>query len=197
MFNVDWLQKINPSCLTQFEMHGFFVLDDCFLADDFLLLQKQSGFMNYKDANLAFGVHQKQVRGDVICWMDDKNRVDAAYLCAMMRLADIFNRRYFLGIRRAEAHYACYKKGFGYHWHKDNPQGMNYRALSAVFYLNDDWQDSDGGHIMLVDRMEAVQTLAPKANRLVLFESDLLHKVCQTHRRRFSIASWLRRDDAV
>ena len=66
-----------------------------------------------------------------------------------------------------------------------------------MYYLNDDWSQTDGGEILVVDKLGNEQKLLPKANRLVLFDSELLHQVNITNRTRFSIATWMRRDDGV
>ena len=68
--------------------------------------------------------------------------------------------------------------------------------MSAVYYLNDDWTAQDGGALELIDNQGRSQTVLPKANRLVLFDSNLRHRVQIAYRERYSIATWLRRDDA-
>lgn len=70
---------------------------------------------------------------------------------------------------------------FGYQWHSDNPMGRDERVISAVFYLNEDWQAADGGEVLLIDKNN-LQTRAPKANRLLVFDSNLRHQVNITHR---------------
>jgi Rps23 Pro-64 3,4-dihydroxylase Tpa1-like proline 4-hydroxylase len=48
-----------------------------------------------------------------------------------------------------------------------------HRRLNAILYLNQDWEDSYGGHLELWDleMTRAVQRVAPIANRLVVFET--------------------------
>ena len=47
------------------------------------------------------------------------------------------------------------------------------RRLNALLYLNEDWQDSYGGHLELWNRdmSTAVRRIAPLANRLVVFNT--------------------------
>lgn len=112
-------------------------------------------------------------------------------------LASLFNRSLFAGIRHSEAHYACYPVGFGYQWHSDNPAGRDERVISAVFYLNDDWEPTDGGALEVVDKHGVHHEVMPVANRLIIFDSDLRHQVQTAHRQRYSIATWMRRDGLV
>ena len=48
------------------------------------------------------------------------------------------------------------------------------RRLNAILYFNDDWDDAWGGHLELWDKKveKCVQRLAPKGNRLVVFNTD-------------------------
>ena len=119
------------------------------------------------------------------------------YLQAINELAQFFNQTLYTGIRRSEAHYARYPAGFGYQWHSDNPQGRDERVLSAVFYLNEGWGAPDGGEIVVIDQHDTQQQLQPQGNRLVIFNSNLVHQVAITHRERFSIATWMRKDGLI
>ena len=105
------------------------------------------------------------------------------------------NPQLFLGIRWAEAHFACYQAGQFYVQHRDNPKNSQVRAISTVFYLNPDWQADRGGQLRLVDRQGLTHEILPQDNQLVIFDSDLLHEVCPATQVRYSIAGWLRRDD--
>ncbi|WP_064618547.1 MULTISPECIES: 2OG-Fe(II) oxygenase [Moraxella] len=195
-FRVDWSGLIDNRLDTFLEM-GVLVLDEVFDHQDVLLLQKESGFIEYKLATLAQGERRQSIRGDDIRWIDEDCPIGMDYLGSIMSLAEYFNQALYAGIRRSEAHYACYPAGFGYQWHVDNPKGRDERVISAVFYLNDDWSDTDGGEILVIDKMGKQQTLQPKANRLVIFDSNLRHQVNITHRYRFSIATWMRKDDQI
>lgn len=197
MLNTDWHTKIDEHYLSNFEKTGVFVLDDCFATADLLALQNESGLIDYQQAHLTNGERLSNIRGDSIRWIDENCTIGTHYLASIEKLGEFFNHTFFAGIQRAEAHYACYTAGFGYDWHSDNPKGRDERVISAVFYLNDNWTDADGGHIYVVDKTEQTQILTPKANRLVVFDSNLLHKVAITHKTRFSIATWLRRDTGI
>lgn len=194
---VDWAARIGDTGLDALATNGFWQIDDCFAAPALHALQTESGFIDYRLANLTAGRHAREIRGDRIRWLDDTCPYGMAYLRAIEHLASWFNATLYTGIQRCEAHYACYLAGFGYQWHTDNPHGRDERVLSAVFYLNDDWGAADGGELVLLDAHDTVQTCQPRANRLLIFNSDLRHQVNITQRTRYSIATWMRRDMAM
>ena len=196
-FAVDWQQRFDDTTLDRLVSEGYVVLDEVFSTSAILALQTESGFIYYRDAMVADGLLVKEIRGDRIRWITNHFIAGAYYLEQINDLAQYFNRTLYAGIRHSEAHYACYPPGFGYQWHTDNPNGRNERVISAVFYLNDAWTEADGGALAVVDNAGNEQHILPKANRLVVFDSDLRHKVEIAHRQRYSIATWLRRDDAV
>lgn len=196
-FTVDWERQLNDEALERFIADGFIVLDEVFSATALLALQTESGFIDYRDAKLTEGLRKSEIRGDRIRWITNRFYAGYYYLQSINELAQLFNRTLFAGIRHSEAHYACYPPGFGYQWHSDNPVGRDERVISAVFYLNDEWEEKEGGQLSIIDTHERRHQLLPKANRLVIFDSNLRHQVEIAHRQRYSIATWLRRDDAL
>lgn len=193
-FVVNWQDIVGECHWENFAKFGFFVLDDVFCEHDWRQLQNESGFVDYRAANLTQGQRIDLIRGDHIRWIDEHCPYGVCYLQAIDVLGKLFNRTFYTTIKRSEAHYAHYQAGFGYDWHSDNPKGRDERVVSAVFYLNDEWHDDDGGHIVLIDKSGTTQQLTPKGNRLVVFDSNLRHKVATTYKDRFSIATWLRQD---
>lgn len=196
-FSANWEQRINDEVLDIFVHDGFIVIDDVYSQTALLALQAESGFIDYRDAKLAEGVRKTDIRGDRIRWITKDFFAGYYYLQSINELAHLFNRTLFAGIRHSEAHYACYPPGFGYKWHSDNPVGRDERVVSAVFYLNDEWEDADGGQLSIIDCHNQPHQLLPKANRLVIFDSNLQHQVEIAHRQRYSIATWLRSDEAL
>lgn len=196
-FSANWEQRINDEVLDIFVHDGFIVIDDVYSQTALLALQAESGFIDYRDAKLAEGVRKTDIRGDRIRWITKDFFAGYYYLQSINELAHLFNRTLFAGIRHSEAHYACYPPGFGYKWHSDNPVGRDERVVSAVFYLNDEWEDADGGQLSIIDSHNQPHQLLPKANHLVIFDSNLQHQVEIAHRQRYSIATWLRSDEAL
>lgn len=196
-FDINWQDSITDTQLDKFIHDGWMVIDNVFETKALLALQVESGFIDYRDAALTAGVRVSDIRGDKIRWITENFFAGYYYLQSINALATLFNRSLFAGIRHSEAHYACYPVGFGYQWHSDNPAGRDERVISAVFYLNDDWELTDGGALEIVDKQGIHHEVMPVANRLIIFDSDLRHQVQTAHRQRYSIATWMRRDGLV
>jgi SM-20-related protein len=135
------------------------------------------------------------LRGDSTGWfVDDAPSVAQRMFGEHMdRLRGVLNRELMLGLVDTEAHYAAYPIGAGYARHLDRPRGNDARVISAVFYLNDAWQPSEGGALRLHLPDGGWHDIAPLGGTLVLFLSaDFEHEVLPATRRRLSIACWMR-----
>ena len=196
-FDISWQDKLTDTQLDIFVDDGWIIIDEVFETKALLALQAESGFIDYRDAELTAGIRVSDIRGDRIRWITENFFAGFYYLQSINALATLFNRSLFAGIRHSEAHYACYPVGFGYQWHSDNPAGRDERVISAVFYLNDEWEPTDGGALEIIDKHGVHHNVMPVANRLVIFDSDLQHQVQIAHRQRYSIATWMRRDGLV
>ena len=196
-FTPNWHEIFDDKKLDFFVKYGYMILDDCFGKKILSQLQKESELLSYQNAHLTHGQRLTDIRGDSTVWINENCPYGLAYLKDIERLGLFFNQVFFTNIKRGEAHYARYPVGHGYQWHRDNPAGRNERIISAVYYLNNDWGDNDGGEISLVDKTNITHQISPKADRLVIFDSNLLHQVEKTHRERYSIATWLRCDDVL
>ncbi len=196
-FTVNWEGQLTDMQLDKLAFEGWIVIDNVFNEKALLALQAESGFIDYRDAELTAGVRLSHIRGDKIRWINKDFFAGFYYLQSINELASVLNRTLYTGLRHSEAHYACYPIGFGYQWHSDNPVGRDERVMSAVFYLNDDWQATDGGAVEIVDNHGVHHEVMPLANRLIIFNSDLQHQVQIAHRQRYSIATWMRRDGLV
>ena len=94
-----------------------------------------------------------------------------------------------------ECHYAIYGAGAGYAKHSDVLNGKKNRILSTVFYLNEHWQNSDGGELALYDPTgdTVIATLNPTFGTMILFLSESFpHEVRLSRNTRRSIAGWFR-----
>ena len=193
-FTVDWQGQLTDAQLDKLAFEGWIVVDNVFNDKALLALQAESGFIDYRNAELTAGVRLSHIRGDKIRWINKDFFAGFYYLQSINKLASVLNRTLYTGLRHSEAHYACYPIGFGYQWHSDNPAGRDERVISAVFYLNDNWETTDGGAVEIVDNHGVHHEVMPLANRLIIFNSDLQHQVQIAHRQRYSIATWMRRD---
>lgn len=176
---------------------GFIILDDVLAPDAFTQLQTEAQQnVGYREAMITDGL-QQNIRSDSIAWIESENKEmpqGQGFLGVLDNLANQFNRSFFAGIRRVEAHYACYGKGNFYARHVDNPTGQNNRVFSCVFYLNTDWTTDDGGALIIYND-DNEHSVLPSANRMVIFDSNIAHEVKPAQRTRYSIAAWLRKDD--
>ncbi|WP_350494820.1 2OG-Fe(II) oxygenase [Neopusillimonas aromaticivorans] len=69
----------------------------------------------------------------------------------LAELRQTLNQQYYLGLRSEEFHLARYDSGYGYSRHLDQHRNSPHRKISAVLYLNDDWNDDDGGELCLYE----------------------------------------------
>ena len=108
---------------------------------------------------------------------------------------------------------AHYPEGARYVRHSDVSAVMSHRRVTAIFYLNPDWEPSHGGELVLYPFADSASTtadpaaavwsttqpvddqgnvvVAPRLGRLLLFDSHVEHEVCVTHRPRWAITAWL------
>jgi SM-20-related protein len=138
----------------------------------------------------------RAIRGDRIRWIDAAGATLAEHrlLAALDALRAEVNRALQLGLFDLEAHYAIYPAGAGYATHVDRFRDDDARVLSLVLYLNDDWQDDDGGALQLTLPDGSKVDVAPEGGTLVAFISDRFpHAVQPAARDRVSIAGWFRR----
>ena len=135
------------------------------------------------------------IRGDVIRWLDEGNDTDQAYLAWMENLRLKLNEALYLGLFDYECHYAIYGAGTGYAKHSDVLNGKKNRVLTTVLYLNENWQSSDGGELVLFepDGTEVLATVAPKFGTMIIFLSESFpHEVLISHSTRRSLTGWFR-----
>ena len=143
----------------------------------------------------ATRVAASAIRGDSIAWLESGQPAAGALLQRFDALRQTLNATFFLGLKRIEAHLACYPPGAGYARHLDRFRDDDARMISAVLYLNEGWSPADGGQLRLYpDGIDAID-VNPEAGTLVLFRSaDLPHEVLPARRERWSVAGWFRRD---
>lgn len=135
------------------------------------------------------------VRKDEICWITGESTAGQQWLQWAAELQTYLNRRLFLGLFSFESHFAHYGPGDFYKRHLDAFRGDTNRTLSLVVYLNPDWQDSNGGELVLY-RDDSDQTgikVIPSWGTIVTFLSEEFpHEVLPACCDRYSIAGWFR-----
>jgi SM-20-related protein len=190
--------------LDQLVEDGYAVLDEALPMTLYTALQREGqDAVGYQAAKISGGGRLDAIRSDATRWIEagaECHGAGSGYVTALEGLGQYLNQSLYLGVRSVEAHYACYQSGQFYAQHRDNPQGSTLRAISTVLYLNGesaaDWPEVWGGALRLIDSHRVAREALPIANRLVIFNSDLLHEVLPATQVRRSIAGWLRRDTA-
>lgn len=140
------------------------------------------------------------VRGDSTHWFaaDTLSPAQQVFSDRIDELRTALNRELMLGLVESESHYAVYLPGAVYTRHLDRLRNNDARVVSAVFYLNQDWHEADGGALRLYLEDGSTHDVSPRAGTLVLFLSDRFeHEVLPATRERMSIACWLRQRPAV
>lgn len=105
---------------------------------------------------------------------------------------------------RERPQFACYNgDGAFYTRHYDNPRMLdggvdNLRRVTILLYVNEDWDEAKyGGQLRLHLKSQSTYdvTVAPLANRCVIFFSDLIeHEVLPSHggkKKRLALTVWL------
>lgn len=133
------------------------------------------------------------IRGDLIQWLD-KGTATAGLQLYMERVHDLMtylNQALFLSLKDFEAHMTVYPIGAFYKRHLDQFRKDDHRKLSVICYLNEDWQNDDGGQLRIYLPHDT-KDVFPIAGRLVCFRSDKLeHEVLPARRERLSLTGWM------
>lgn len=176
-----------------------------FFIPDALVLQLRKRLDNlYFDGQLSVAgigdinnrVVNDTIRRDKIFWIDS-NTKDAAEL-EFIELIEAFitylNRTCYTGVNAYEFHYAVYEPGTFYKRHLDQFKTNNNRKFSLVSYLNTNWEEVDGGQLLLYPKADEVLSVPPEIGKTVFFKSDELeHEVAVCTKPRYSITGWLKR----
>ena len=178
--------------------YGFAIINDAYSIEytQSLVQECSTHLAEFRAAGVKSGVIS-HIRSDHILWIDDQLTIAQHHLHALQQLSENLNQAFYLGIKEVEAHFACYNAGEFYALHRDNPQQKNDRVISTVFYLHEHWQADWGGQLHLQDKQNDWHIIEPQPNRLVIFQSDLLHEVLLSKQQRLSITAWLRSGNSI
>lgn len=155
-----------------------------------------------KDSMKAAGIGQNldfqtnsNYRKDLIHWLEPhtSNSSELAFLKLIDAWVSFLNQTCYAGIASNEFHYALYEEGSYYKKHLDQFSKNDSRVYSMIMYLNTNWQEGDGGELVIYKKNEIVK-IAPSLGRMVFFDSGKLeHEVLPTKVPRMSITGWLKR----
>ena len=152
---------------------------------------KRAGISGAGDLHL-----DNERRRDKIHWIDESETSQKEFLEFADGLREYLNRSLYLGLTYYESHFAIYDKGDFYETHLDCFKNSKNRVVTTVYYLNETWNESDGGELIVYDEDENyLAKVTPDANTLVVFMSEKFpHEVLSANKKRYSIAGWFRID---
>jgi SM-20-related protein len=139
------------------------------------------------------------IRNDAIYWLDRKHEdaTENKFLDFIEEFVQYLNRTCFTGITSYEFHYAHFEKGHFYKKHLDQFQNNNQRQYSMICYLNEYWDENDGGELC-VYKGEEKELISPTNGKCVFFKSDELeHEVLPTQTSRLSVTGWFKVNELV
>lgn len=154
----------------------------------------------FHPAHIGHGVAEhriSEIRGDKILWLEENALSDAqkTYFAFLDELREHLSSYFRIALPWQECHLAAYPIGSFYTRHLDQFRETNNRIFSAILYLNENWQETDGGQLRVYNE-DAYNDIAPIMGRFVCFRSDLVeHEVLPTNRTRLSVTGWIRRDE--
>lgn len=137
---------------------------------------------------------QKEVRGDLIYWLDpEKDYQLAPFFTLIDLLREKLGMYCFISLAGYEFHLAKYPIGSKYERHIDQFNNRSNRQITVLIYLNKDWKKGNGGELK-VYKEEGDYLVEPIAKRLLMFKSDIVeHEVLPTNVPRYSLSGWLLR----
>lgn len=166
------------------------------LKQNLLNLNEESLLLSAGIGNSDKLVYDGAVRSDSIYWLDKKhnNAFENEFFEKIEAFIVYLNESCFAGITGYEFHYSLYEKGDFYLKHLDQFKNNTSRKYSMISYLNSNWQEADGGELM-IHQENNNQKIAPTQGKTVFFKSnELVHEVLVTQNTRMSITGWLKSD---
>lgn len=139
-------------------------------------------------------VHNKEVRSDIIYWLDRRNNNphENIFFDLMDNFVSYLNSTCYTGITGYEFHYTLYETGSFYKKHLDQFRNNDSRQYSMIMYLNCGWQQNDGGELC-IHHSGHLQHISPENGKAVFFKSnESAHEVLPTNKPRMSITGWLK-----
>ena len=166
------------------------------LKQNLIVLNQKSLLMEAGIGNSEKVSYDGAIRSDSIYWLDKKhnNAFENEFLAQIEAFIIYLNQSCYAGITGYEFHYSLYESGDFYLKHLDQFKNNPSRKYSMISYLNDNWQESDGGEL-LIHQLDNNQKISPTQGKTVFFKSDeLVHEVLVTQNTRMSITGWLKSD---
>ena len=153
---------------------------------------------NFKPAKIAGGEHalrEETIRGDYSLWINplEPGPTFNPVINFLEQLRQSFNSHFYLGLKEFECHIAFYPVGTFYKKHSDTPNKSSTRVMSFIFYLNQEWNENDGGELVIYDKKgNILESILPKPGTFVCFLSgEFPHEVKSAKDERRSFTGWM------
>ncbi|KAG7380318.1 hypothetical protein PHYBOEH_011488 [Phytophthora boehmeriae] len=188
-------RKITREACEQLDQKGYAVIDDCFghgwasaLLEEMRWLNEQEHF---KPNKTQFGLTQNGKDGKPQAFHFVKPHIyevdlhDAALRTKVPELDALFHSTELLQV--LSSFLPQYELQFS-----TSGRAPNKRKVTCLLYLNEGWKQGDGGEVQLLPFLQQPVTVAPKMDRVVLFQSDwMLHRVLPSNAERYVLTIWL------
>ncbi|CAH1261379.1 EGLN1 [Branchiostoma lanceolatum] len=162
-------------------------------------LREEGVFSDGQLVNQAAADTARNIRGDIITWVEGKeancrrighlvSRMDTIIMKCNSKLGKCKING------RTKAMVACYPGGGSrYIRHVDNPNGDG-RCVTCIYYLNKNWDVRKNGGLLRIfpQGRDEVADIEPRFNRLLFFWSDRRnpHEVQEAFATRYAITVW-------
>lgn len=179
-----------------YEKH-FSVSDNFISEGEILLLQNKIDELNHMHLLKKAGIGKnteyttnEAIRGDSIYWLEKNDEdINRIFFAAIDMLMQQLNRRFF---RIKRLRIAFYKPGTFYKKHRDSFRADDARKITVLLYLNNKWEKTDGGELLLYTKNQDPFIIEPLGGRLLVFESDMEHELLMSKANRYSITGWIK-----
>ncbi len=141
----------------------------------------------------------ESIRSDSISWIEEHECSPAiiAYQQQVDSIKMLLNREFYLGLNGFEGHFSRYPVGSFYQAHYDCFANDKRRAVTLIFYINQNWQAEDGGQLCL-HLSDGPHLIEPIAGSMICFMSEqVLHEVLPTHKERMALTGWFLRQSGA
>ena len=197
------------TALDQLSCQDFFIWDEFLSREELKIVSadferlRAHGLFKRAGIGKASDHHiNDEVRKDEVLWLEPLQLSPEQILFwqKLENLKNEINTALFLGLWNLNGHYSYYPVSGHYHAHLDRFSRDDTRTISMVLYLNEDWNEGDGGELRIHDsRLPGGQfDVTPIGGRLICFlSSSVLHEVLPTKKPRKSFAGWWNRRPKV
>ncbi len=140
------------------------------LKENLLALYKENQLLSAGTGNNQKAEYNKLFRSDIIYWLDRKhnNPHENSFFDLMDNFVEHLNATCYMGITSYEFHYTLYETGSFYKKHLDQFRNNDSRKYSMIMYLNEEWQEKDGGELC-IHYQDKLQNISPDNGKGVFF----------------------------